>query len=42
NCIVMGRIEAFALGNKPLASLIDGLGNGLSACLSLRAKCARL
>ena len=27
-CIVMGRIEAFALGNKPLASLIDGLGNG--------------
>lgn len=28
NCIVMGRIEAFALGNKPLASLIDGLGNG--------------
>lgn len=29
NCIVMGRIEAFALGNKPLPSLIDGLGNGL-------------
>lgn len=28
NCIVMGRIEAFALGNKPFASLIDGLGNG--------------
>ena len=28
NCSVMGRIEAFALGNKPLASLIDGLGNG--------------
>ena len=28
NCIVMGRIEAFALGNKPLASFIDGLGNG--------------
>ena len=28
NCIVMGRIEAFALGNKPLASLIDGLCNG--------------
>lgn len=28
NCIVMGRIEAFALGNKPFASFIDGLGNG--------------
>lgn len=28
NCIVMGRIEAFALGNKPFASLVDGLGNG--------------
>ena len=24
----MGRIEAFALGNKPFASFIDGLGNG--------------
>ncbi len=29
NCIVMGRIEAFALGNKPGASLLDGLANGL-------------
>lgn len=29
NCIVMGRIEAFALGNKPLPSLVDGLANGL-------------
>ena len=29
NCIIMGRIEAFALGNKPLPSLIDGLANGL-------------
>jgi len=28
NCIVMGRIEAFALGNKPIASLLDGLANG--------------
>ena len=28
NCIVMGRIEAFALGNKPLPSLLDGLANG--------------
>ncbi|GAB1373377.1 NADH:ubiquinone reductase (Na(+)-transporting) subunit D [Bacteroidales bacterium] len=29
NCIIMGRIEAFALGNKPLPSLVDGLANGL-------------
>ena len=29
NCIVMGRIEAFALGNKPLPSLLDGVGYGL-------------
>ena len=35
NCIVMGRIEAFALGNKPLPSLLDGLGNGLGYGLIL-------
>ena len=29
NCIVMGRVEAFALGNKPWASFLDGIGNGL-------------
>jgi Na+-transporting NADH:ubiquinone oxidoreductase subunit D len=28
NCIVMGRLEAFAMGNKPYDSLLDGLGNG--------------
>ena len=28
NCIVMGRIEAFALGSKPLPSLVDGIANG--------------
>ncbi|MCU0369666.1 MAG: NADH:ubiquinone reductase (Na(+)-transporting) subunit D [Cyclobacteriaceae bacterium] len=28
NCIVMGRLEAYAMGNKPGASLLDGLGNG--------------
>ena len=28
NCIVMGRIEAYALGNKPVPSLLDGLANG--------------
>ena len=35
NCIVMGRIEAYALGNKPFASLMDGLGNGLGYALVL-------
>lgn len=29
NCIIMGRLEAFALGNKPWASSLDGLGNGI-------------
>ncbi len=28
NCILMGRLEAFALSNKPWQSLLDGLGNG--------------
>ncbi len=30
NCIIMGRLEAFALANKPWPSLLDGLGNGAS------------
>lgn len=29
NCIVMGRLEAFAMANKPWPSFMDGLGNGL-------------
>lgn len=29
NCIVMGRLEAYAMANKPLPSLIDGIGNGV-------------
>lgn len=29
NCIIMGRLEAFAMANKPWASLLDGIGNGL-------------
>lgn len=28
NCIIMGRLEAFAMANKPWASFLDGLGNG--------------
>ncbi len=29
NCIIMGRLEAFASGNKPYDSILDGLGSGL-------------
>ena len=29
NCIVMGRLEAFAMSHKPMESLLDGIGNGL-------------
>ncbi|OWY23623.1 NADH:ubiquinone reductase (Na(+)-transporting) subunit D [Sphingobacteriales bacterium UPWRP_1] len=29
NCIVMGRLEAFAMANKPWPSFLDGIGNGL-------------
>lgn len=28
NCILMGRLEAFALGNKPWPAFLDGIGNG--------------
>ena len=28
NCIIMGRLEAFAMGNKPYDSILDGLGSG--------------
>ncbi len=28
NCILMGRLEAFALGNRPWPSFLDGIGNG--------------
>jgi Na+-transporting NADH:ubiquinone oxidoreductase subunit D len=29
NCIVMGRLEAFAMGNKPWPAFLDGIGNGM-------------
>ena len=29
NCIIMGRVEAYALGNKPWDSFVDGVANGL-------------
>lgn len=35
NCIVMGRLEAFALGNRPWASFLDGVGNGLGYAVLL-------
>jgi Na+-transporting NADH:ubiquinone oxidoreductase subunit D len=35
NCILMGRLEAFALGNKPFESFIDGIANGLGYAIVL-------
>ncbi|MDP7151095.1 MAG: NADH:ubiquinone reductase (Na(+)-transporting) subunit D [Paracoccaceae bacterium] len=35
NCIVMGRAEAFAMSNPPVASFIDGVGNGVGYGLLL-------
>lgn len=35
NCIVMGRLEAFAMGNKPWPSLLDGIGNGMGYAVVL-------
>ena len=35
NCIIMGRLEAFALSHKPLPSFMDGLMNGLGYGLVL-------
>ncbi len=35
NCIVMGRAEAFAMKNPPIASFVDGVGNGLGYGLIL-------
>ena len=35
NCIVMGRAEAFAMKNPPVASFLDGIGNGLGYGLIL-------
>lgn len=35
NCILMGRLEAFALANKPWPSFLDGIGNGMGYGLIL-------
>lgn len=35
NCILMGRLEAFAMGNRPWPSFLDGVGNGIGYTLIL-------
>ena len=35
NCILMGRLEAFAMGNRPFASFLDGIGNGVGYAIIL-------
>jgi len=35
NCIIMGRLEAFAMSNKPWPSFIDGVGNGIGYSIIL-------
>lgn len=35
NCILMGRLEAFALANRPWPSFLDGVGNGIGYALIL-------
>ena len=35
NCILMGRLEAFALSNKPWPAFLDGVGNGLGYAIIL-------
>ena len=37
NCIVMGRLEAFAMANSPYRSLLDGIGNGVGYGIILLA-----
>ncbi|MBO7229978.1 MAG: NADH:ubiquinone reductase (Na(+)-transporting) subunit D [Bacteroidaceae bacterium] len=35
NCILMGRLEAFAMANKPWPSFLDGIGNGIGYAMIL-------
>ena len=44
NCIIMGRLEAFALGNKPWPAFLDGLGNaaGFGIILIIVSFCREL
>ena len=40
NCIIFGRAEAFAFKNKPLASVVDGLGMGFGFTIAITLICA--
>ena len=44
NCVLMGRLEAFAMGNKPWSSFLDGIGNaaGFGAVLIILASAREL
>lgn len=35
NCILMGRLEAFAMGNRPWPAFLDGVGNGIGYTMVL-------
>lgn len=35
NCILMGRLEAFAMGNRPWPAFLDGIGNGIGYAIIL-------
>lgn len=35
NCILMGRLEAFAMANRPWLSFLDGIGNGIGYAIIL-------
>ncbi len=35
NCIIMGRLEAYAMANKPWPSFLDGIGNGMGYAMIL-------
>ena len=35
NCILMGRLEAFAMANRPWPSFLDGVGNGIGYAIIL-------
>ena len=40
NCIIFGRAESFAFKNKPLASVVDGLGMGMGFTVAITLICA--
>ena len=40
NCILMGRLEAFAMANGPWESCLDGIGNGLAGIQHIELRCS--